>query len=365
MKKRIALLLLCLLLAATFLAACNNTPATQKFIRWSDEEHVFNISLADFDESEEKVFNTYYDANYDKDFYKDIAIQGETFSSHDEVRPTAVVGTYSLSIKLLGTDRWQLTGKQTLFAQYPDSAVRLSAEDLAKVRASAEELAEKAPALSEDGSNVVLKSEIETGVIFKDTPSQTPVSSYTDSHGFYIGTNNHQQISFYKVETTYTETDKNIIATVTFDGKTEESKEYKLSNANLIDGNQLLTYIRSFDKSETSFQDTPSVQMFDPLTGTAVAATFGFGYDNPMRITDEHRETTQKNVRLNIVTVSVAGTAYMCQENVPDTVACDKMKGVDRNLFTTVRFRVGYLAYELADYTQTLWDELSYPLPTE
>lgn len=359
MKKRIALLLTCLLIAATLFAACGQTPATDKVIRWDDSEYSFRISLADFSTAEEDtVFHTY------GDYSKDLAISNEVFSTLDEIRPLAVQGTYKFSLHKT-SDRWTVETSQTLYAQYERDKVTLSADELAQVSATAEDVAANAPALT-DGGGIVLKSVITTGVVFRDISDQTPISSHSEFNGFYIGESN-QQLSKYTVSTEYKSDDGDITATVKVDDK--DPVDYDLGGTKFIDQNQLLLYVRSLDKSETSFQDSPNVQMFDPLTGEFNTVTFAFVYDSPMIITDPaytDPETDQhsKRVSLNIVTVTVGGMAYMVQENVPDKVAVDEMKGTGKHLYTTVRFRVGYLAYEL-NYSDELWNALAESYTTE
>ena len=382
MKRKIALLLLMIIAVAAILVACNQTEATKILIRWENdapnETYTFRVSLADFadDNSDGKVFKTYKDKNLYNGvtFTKDVAIPGEIFSSRDEIMPYAVDGSYSMEIVKSATDRWVVTTEQTLYVQYNKVSksqrgeeVRLTERDgwqeLKALMASDEEIA--ATSLEKADDKVILKSVIKTSVTFADN-TQKPFNSETISDGFYVGVAK-QTASKYTVKTEYDYSGKRPIAKVTVN---DETTEYKLGrNASFIDSNQLLTYIRSLEKTETSFQDNPAVQVFDPTTGELVVARFGFVYNSPMVITDSVNNREQK-VSVNAVYVTLNGMAYLVQENIPDKAKdangniIDTMQASDTHKYTTIRFRSGYLSYEFSKYVDSVWNALAYPQTT-
>lgn len=366
MKRKLALLLLLLVAVATIFVACGQTAATKILIRWEDaEQYDFHVSLAAFDPdygtqkatSLTELF-LYNEQNGVK-FYKDMAITGEVFSDLDEIRPVAVDGKYHFEISK-ESGNWKFATEQTLYVQYNKSDIKISEAELKPVEDA--EVAANTN-LSPSEKTVIFRSVIKTDVTFEDNTTQNPVSSSTDSNGFYIGKSN-QQASKYKIETAYDFSGKRPTAKVSVDGK---ETTYKLGrNATFIDPNQLLLYIRSFDKSSSSFADNPAVNVFNPQTGELVAASFRFVYNEPLVITDSAREQSTKNVSLNAVTVTIGGLAYMMQENIPDyaEISGEILKGendaTDKRKYTTNRFRVGYLAYELEQYDNSVWDALNY-----
>ncbi len=393
--KKIALLLLMIFVCVAALAACNSTPATKRDVRWIEgESHTFKVSLADFafyppDDttplSERTVFKTYTSGAYVNSegtsirFGKDIGISNEVFSSLDEIRPRAVDGTYRMDLAKTQSERMTLTTEQTLYVQYNKISKSQSGDDidltqsanwgeLAKLIPAADEIAANAPSLQPSDDSVVLKSVIKNSVTFADQ-AMTPYNSSTESNGFYIGVS-EQSPSRYKVQTTYDFSEKRPTATVQVDEN--EPVTYTMGkNAQFFDYNQLLLYIRSFNKSSSDFQDVPSVQLFNPLSGELVSASFGFLYSQPMVLTDNNRATPELYANVNLVSVALGGMAYMVQENVPDTAKLNgklvdivpgevDANGADKCRYTTVRFRVGYLSYELASYSDELWSALEY-----
>lgn len=358
MKRKIALLILPLFALLAILTACSQAQPTATAIRWDDDEnHTFRITLAEFPSSE--------DDSADNAFHKDIALVGEGLNSSDEVKPTDVEGTYTLQIHTNG-DVCTVTTSQTLYVKYAESEVTLNPSDNPDI--FVENVAEVAPSLVDEDPNaeyVVLKSETTTDVTFT-TAKQLPLNSNITVKGFYIGTN-HQQVSNYTLTTTYNNDNHKATVESTIDGVTEQ-KEYKTPNTNFIDAAQLLMYTRSLDKSSSSFQDTPSTRVFYPMTGETLTVSFVLQYNAPMIITDANREPAQKGVSLNNVTVSLNGTPYMLQENIPeyaqksDGEAIDIKPGSDSNAdlrkYTTVRFRVRYFSYELEQYSEDQWEAL-------
>lgn len=366
MKRKIALLILLLLALSVVFAACSSQPdPTAVQVRWGNETHTFRVTLADFEKYTQK--------NQINFFLNPVFGPTETSSlaGMDQVKPLGVAGTYTVTLSNSGS-LCTATTEQTLYVKYADEFVlgkKISQTDGIK-DLIIEDYAADAPSLvdaSDAGKSiVVLKSTTKTEVVFENKPGQLPRTSTTEVDGFYIG-KVHQQVSKYKVETTYD--NDNHVATVAMNGE-EDGTEYNIGS-NVIDSNQLLLYVRSLDKSQNSFQDSPSVQIFHPLTGETVTASFTLVYNSPLLITDDTRKEAEKGVSVNSVAVYLNGTAYMLQENIPDYVKnnsddkkIDYLTGSSANTdlykFTTIHFRVGYLSYELAHYSDDQWNCLDY-----
>ena len=375
MKKKFTLLVTLLLALSVLLTACgNNAKETKSTVRWNEESYTYHVSLADFEYGVETDAET--------KVYKEKSMTGEVFSSLDEITPFAVDGTFSMQLTKAG-DVWTVTTQQTLYVMYLDVQVGgrliseieelkgLIVEDYASVAPSLVEAASKkettseGEALSENDassenevSKIVLKSTTSTSVSFKNE-TQRPKESHSEVDGFYLG-QAHQQATSYELKTVYDYSGKRPMANVYRDGS-ETATQYKLANnITVYDSNQLLLYVRGLEKTQSNVQDNPSAQFFYPVTGETVTANFtDFKYESPSVITDKNRDPEEKTVNLNRVCVALGGMAYMAQENIPDYVSgnIDKTKG-DTYKYTTVHFRVGYLSYELAQYTESQWENL-------
>ena len=362
MKRKLALLILMILSLTVVLVACGNTVKTEIALRWESESYTFNISLADFapDDSED-VFKT--EKHENKIYVKDMEISGEVFSGSravhlDEIRPIDVAGTYQLNIiKSDSASNWKMVTKQTIFAKYSKSVVTLSEEELQSILPDSQDEI----GITAGENDVILKSVTETEVLFEVNNKQTPISSKTSVNGFYVG-NKHQEVTSYTVETTYDYSESRPKAkTVKKTAEGEETLEFKFAkNATFIDSNQILLYVRSLDKSGAKFPDNPSVMVFNPYSQETANATFLLSHDNNMILTrtvDKDGKTTTENAytNLSVVSVLIGGIAFMQQQNIPDTLKNVDMI-IDKPKYTTVRFRVGHLAYEFATYSDELWN---------
>ena len=338
MKRKIALTILMLLTFALALTACNQAATTTAKIRWdSQETHVFNIKLAD--------------------------IKGQSLL--DEMQPVAAGGTYTIVITPDGTKYCDVETNQVMYVKYKVKADKTNGVDFEKypdlLEVVADESEYQAAGLTKDEGTTILKSTTVTTVRFENTSSQKPVESSTSVDGFYVGSRS-QERSHYDISTTYSYSSKRPVATTTTtvygDGEpTKSTDKYKFdknSAGKFIDKNQILLYLRSLDKSSTSFQDSPSKSVFNPLAQKLQTANFSLSYKYKTTLNDYTEEDKTLAITLNAVSVSVDGFAFMMQENLPDTLAS---KGYDRFYlvddpepkFTTVRFRVGYFVYEI-DY---------------
>ena len=360
MKRKLALLALVLLSLTFVLTACNQPDPTEVKIRWdiSGENHLFEITLADF--SDNMSFVSY---PLDNDiYYKDLSVSNEVFSSSDQVLPQDVTGTYSLSIQPSadGTTSCDVSATQVVYAQYLTSDLKDSVSQLQSCIVTGD-----SNPLGDKEDCTTLKSTTTTEVRFTNDPSQTPISSSTEVDGFYIG-KTYQGKSQYKVSTTYNFEGKRPIATVTIND--DPAVEYELpknSAGRIIDSNQILVYVRTLEKSSTSFQDSPSVYVFDPYTHETQVANFGFTYQQNVVLTDNTRsaEETTLYTKLSAVSVVVGNHAFMVTENLPARLlplGLDFQTSPNGNYskYTTVRFRVGYLAYEVAGYDDAIWQGL-------
>lgn len=357
MKRNLALLVLVLLSLTIVLTACNQPDPTEVKIRWDidGEDHIFEITLADFN-SEFTGFKT-HSVNNDT-YYKDLSISNEVFSSLDQVLPQDAWGTYSLSIKPSGdgTSYCDVTATQVIYVQYLTSNLKDAISELQHCIVTGND-----NPLGDKEDCTTLKSTTTTEVRFTNDPSQTPISSSTEVDGFYVGAT-YQGVSQYKVSTTYNFEGKRPIATVTLND--DEAVEYQLpknSAGRIIDSNQILIYVRTLEKSATSFQDSPSVYVFDPYTHATQAANFGYTYQQKVILTDNTRSTEETTLytQVSAVSVIVGNQAFMVTENLPSTLGeLDKLTNGNYK-YTTVRFRVGYFSYEVAGYSDDVWNALS------
>ena len=356
MKKKIALTLLLLMVATAILAACANTPATEKRVRWEEAEtHTFKVSLADYNTAENAttVFNSYSQGQ--NTYYKDFAASAYDAAQGDEIRPTNLTGTYTMTVSTEGDD-FVVKTEQELFLQYKKGDIT---EDMFTALTEANLVVADGNNLfaAAEGEFVTLRSTTDTTVRFKNSTKQTPVESSTTVKGFYLG-RVHQEVSVYEVSTEYNFEEKRPTATVTLKmGNAEATEEtYKLprnSGERIIDSNQLLMYVRSLDKSSTSFQDTPSILVFNPLTHESATTYFSLGREQKSLLTDASNRDLY--TVLDTVTVTIGNRGYMVQQNLPEKLL---KQGYDKKVsgngdfakLTTLRFRVGYLAYEIADY---------------
>ena len=359
MKRKISLVILILSVLALTLSACGSTSATSVLARWEEEKHVFNITLADFQENSDS-FKVYPATAADgSDSYKDIAFNGE-FSNRDEIKPLAVNGTYTIEIKPSAdkTSYCDVETVQEMCVNYRLKTGDQEGVDLTKYSelqsavATADQL--KQFGMTSDESTITLYSYTKTSVRFENT-TQNPLNSSTTVKGFYVGKKN-QNLTQYTVSTDYDYTSsKRPVAKITLNGETSEFKFAKNSAGSFIDSNQILLYLRSLNKSSSSFQDSPSISVFNPYTQTLQTANFGMSYEYNLILTDTTREDSILAAKLNLVSVTVGNNAFMMQENLPDKLAEKKLDVYStlsgpESKFTTVRFRVGYLAYEI-DYT--------------
>ena len=370
MKKKIALLLFLALALTTIFTACNSPDATKIIPRWSTdgESYVYNVTLADFAESGSTYFN-WYDHDGAK-YYKDFVIRvGEPLESMDEVRPISVTGTYTLTITHLAEDKYdRVETVQDINVSYAleGGKIKLGNNLFAELTAELNALV-----VANDGNRVTLKSTTETMVEFNrnDDGKQAPRKSRTEVNGFYIG-KVHQEASHYEMTTTYTYESKSTTVESELKRWTgDEVKTEKITNTlkryttgKFIDSNQLFMYTRSFDKTASSFQDNPTVAVYNPLTQEMQTASFAFTSAQNARLTNDNAELYAK---LPTVGVVVGGMPFMLQESAPNMLD-ENNKGADRAEYgtewyakhTPVRFRVGYISFEL-QYEDELWNALS------
>ncbi len=344
MKKIIALVLLLTLTLGIF-TACNNVATTEKKVRWEDNESwTYNISLCDFQTSMSTTSGTYY---------RDFLYSGELNPLGDQldrIAPTSITGTYVVNLTQFTEStetgkekRTKVTTSQTIFATYEKDVINKAKIDDNIID-------------SQTDTHYTLKSTTETEVVFATGIAQTPVSSSTTVNGFYVG-KQYQGASNYSVKTTYNVGKKSTKATTTIDGGEPITTE--ISTINVIDNNQVLTYIRSFDKTDSGFQDSPSVMVFDPLTQTT--KKMSFVYNASQRFLLEHTldgktESAQVPTIINRLDILMDGMSFMTQVNIPDLTEkkldCISTEFTDTYVpkHTILRFRVGFVSYQLTNY---------------
>lgn len=385
MKKKIALLLLLALAMTVILAACGgNTDPTKVIPRWDEktsETYEYTISLSDFDlTADGSISSGHFKATSvgEEKYYRDFDVRlGEVFDSLDEVRPTSVTGKLVVTISHPDDKYDLLETKQEMELTYDNTSGKLiDSEVLA-------EMESKGLVVSDNGTAITLKSTTETSVEFRHEENKTgqnkigqvPRRSSTKVVGFYIG-KVHQEVSIYEISTEYDYQDKNTVvtSTLTKDGKTDklENTLKRRLEGSFIDSNQLLTYARSLDKSSKSFQDNPSVTVYNPMTQTMQTVTFSFSPSANAILYDQTRNA-QLFVKIPTIGVVVDGMPFMLQECAPNLkeklpdLFDSQGNGPDTTYYagfayakhTTLRFRVGYVSYELTGYETELWDALT------
>ena len=381
MKKKIALLAILAIALTTLLAACTGNVVSTKIIpRWDEknsklETYEYTISLADFDLAADGSINSgHFKATpvEDEKYYKDFDVRlGEVFDSLDEIRPTTVTGKLVVKISQSDEKYYDLLETQQEMELTYDAKL-IKSEFLAEIKSNEEA---KDILVSESDSAITLKSTTETSVEFLHDESQAPRRSSTKVVGFYVG-KAHQEVSIYEISTEYDYQDKNTVVTsaLTKDGKTDklENTLKRRLKGSFIDSNQLLLYARSLDKSSSSFQDSPRVIAYNPLTQLSQTVTFAFSPSANAILNDQTRNA-QLFVKIPTLGVVIDGMPFMLQEcapnlkeklpdlfdaqgNGPDVT---RYAGVAHAKHTTLRFRVGYVSYELTSYETELWDALT------
>ena len=374
MKKKIALIILLALACTLLLASCAQATPTKTIPRWSihteDETYVYNVELADFATSGDTRFAVH--ADKDIAYYKDFAISAtELMDGLDQVRPKAVSGTYSITISYDSATNCNtvVTAMEvTATYEYKDGKIKVGTDVWHDLIA---DIANSDLVVTKDSNTITLKSTTETMVEFKYVEKQTPYKSSTKVDGFYIGAT-HQEKSKYEVATTYNYEGKNAVAKVTLslNGGEPTENEYTLkrySEGTFIDSNQLFTYTRSFDKTSSSFADRPAVAVYNPMSHEMQTASFTFTSSVNAMLTNDNAHIYTK---LPVLGVSVDSAPFMVQIAAPNMLDKEN-KGPDRAQFGTVyyakhtplRFRVGYMSFELSYQTgapksQELWNAL-------
>ena len=335
MKKTIALVLL-LILAIGVFAACNQVQPTERKTRWGENETwTYNISLLDL--TPQSIYNA--------DYYHDFLASSETnplAGTLDRIVPNALTGSYVVTVKQdIASDTTTVTTTQTMVASYDANLVDTSRFDQSII-------------VEQSAETISLKSVQETKVVFKNG-TQLPVSSYTKSNGFYIGKLN-QSMSNYEISTEYKVDGKKVVAKVTQGDKVEE---ISLANTSVIDTNQVLMFVRSYDKAETSFQDSPQIMVFDPLTKSTKKLSMQYTAKQNIAVKHQFADATEPAIvptMMPRLDVMLDGMAFVSQVSLPDMSA----KGLDRistnvpgvyfPMHTIYRFRSGFVSYELTGY---------------
>ena len=363
MKKSLALLIGVMLVLILTFAACSQPTPTAKYVRFNESEtHTFKITLSDFANNSNNLFNVYTKKFSQKGedgkttettvtCYKDdiiMSTEATLMNGYDQLRPVDASGTYTMNIQY-GSTTTKYATTQILYSQY--NTEDLQALNCLETLKDYNVTNKEENPFSNNEGRTTLRSETKTEVVFTTDADQTPVSSLTENKGFYIG-KIAQAVSNYKYVTTYDFDNKKVTVTKN-DGEAEE-RELKV---NCIDANQLLMYMRSLDKSSEAFQDSPSVTVYDATTGNTSTVTFALNrqfyliFDN---------NGTQSVISVNALLSSIGGMPFMAQYNLPDMTKVGD--GYDflpqsagkRPKYTTVKFRSGWYSYEMQvnDYYQ-------------
>ncbi len=344
--KKIALLLLLVLSLAVLLTACNQAATTYANPRWENEEYTFNISKANLNaNSVEHEGNTF--------IVEPVVAGYESLPENmDQVVPEDVDGTYVAKIAVDDkTKQCTYTTSQTLYCQYPTDLLRSYANwnELSKLAVPADSA--ENPFSKHDGLTT-LKSTTTTKVVFKNEASQRPISSENHVDGYYLG-KVEQVVSKYDYVTEYSWNEKDKL-TVKVNGE-EKKPVGSFTAAKFIDANQLLLYVRSLEKGTDKFADSPKVYAYSPITNKVSTVSFVFTYECKV-VLNKNGAPIYANV--NAVAVIIDSAALMTQLNVPESVNKDKSLDSISNLgnkmhkYTTLKFRSGFLKYEMADFEQ-------------
>ncbi len=360
-KKRFAAVTICLIAAFSFiLAACTPAASTGTTFRFGNgETYIFDITL-----EKHGAENNQKKGPDDQTYTKDFQLLPDDY---DEIRPADVKGTYRMDIAVAG-EVCTITTSQTVFAAYSSET---GAAEYFLSRLTDEQKAIVVPDDSEipDGFGeglTVLKSVITTETVTNTKAEQLPSSSKKTVKGYYLGLK-QQEISDYEAECQYDFADKaQAKVTLKKNGGTPQENTYDLSYnsaINFIDVNQILTYSRSLNKKSGAFQDSPSVQVYDPLTNRTVTATFALTPSQRALFTNNGQDFFAV---ANALTVSLNNVSAYIIYNVPaDTaeIPVNDMIGVNPK-HTVTRFQNGYLAYEISSY-ETDWVTLYTPPTAE
>jgi len=348
MKKKIVYLLVALLLLAMILTACNQVTPTEIVTRWGNEESfTFSISKADYaPEGSPTAFNPY--KNGDTTHYRDFVIQTPSARetvAREEISPENVSGTYTLTLKRDGAYN-TLSTSQLIYAQYKTSQITEIAADLQEngLIATADE-----DPFEKNAELTTLKSITNTYVKFSNQTTQRPVDSAIEVKGFYIGLK-AKTVSKYTLTTAYN-FDRNV-AIVSKNNETPiENKLNVNSNSKFIDSNQLIIYARSLEKN-AAFQDNPTVIVYNAQNNKNYTATFGLSLNQNAVVNKNGKD---EYVKLHTLGIGLDDKAFMLQEILPklsniDTTPNPADATKPYSKYSMVRFRVGYLAYEVQDF---------------
>lgn len=358
--KKLSLVLILVLALSLGLVACNQASPTKIVARWYNNEHYeFNIFKADLNIDE--------DSNYSKEY----TVRGEANPDQmDEKVPEDVSGKFIMDISVVEKICTYTTTMELvcLYKQdYYDSLPEDVKNGLVEAGLVLED-AEMRTYFGDTASGIALKSSEQASVDFNNDQAQRPIKSEKHYNGYYLGETN-QEVSKSDIVVDYKNLDNNKIS-VSIDGADAVEKDISYDkNARIIDANQLLLYIRSLDKSEDSFKDSPGVQVYDAVYNVVRKASFSMTYACQTFIEYTHEETTGEGAdavtstktedlkaKLTCVAAVVDGQVYMVQMNLPalelgeNKEKLNYLPSIDGYKFTTVRFRVGYKSFEIADY---------------
>lgn len=368
--KKFALVLLIFMLVLSFgLVACGKAEATARVARWSDgERYVFNITKTNYDAKED-----------DKKYISEYLIKGEDPNLMDEIVPDDLSGTYIMEIavdkdKQVCTFHTKLTLVALYHTYYNDVPQQIK-DQLAEAGLLISQTEMRETWFDEEAYGQAIMSTTETTVQFNNDKSQSPISSTKQYNGYYFG-KSKQEVSASNIAVDYSKLSKNKV-TVTVDGN-KQSREIKYNSAtDFIDANQLMLYMRSLEKTEDSFQDSPSVQVYDPIYDVVRTATFSkvsnafktfLSYKHEVAVGEEGSNTTQMvtetvKAQLNCFAAVIDGQVFMVEMDLPATLNTKEnplnvYKGASATYskYTTVRFRTGFISYQLADYDGMLQD---------
>lgn len=339
-----AVALVALMLAVT-LCACNSS-TTLPLIRWTDEELVYNISLADiyttltYDE-------TSYTVDYDVNSYGDYVL--------DQVMPLAVNGTRTVKIETVNKAASEFADN----AAFPDTFYKITNTTLANesyspTSFSSQQTAESTYAsvlVSADAFAIVLKTEIVSVTYFNESfkPIQSTKSVLTPYVGFSA-----QLVENYRLDVSYDYENLSISSTVTdlvTNAVTEQSAAMSESEV-YYDNEQLFLAVRAFDQSDTAFENAVSLSIYDGVTNTVTALSLTLNR-KVVRPLYNNRTNAYEFTEVNEMSATTTGFTIYLFNTCNDTDSFVKASnGRTVYRYSTVKFQQGFWSFVL-DFTKT------------
>lgn len=339
MKKQISIFLIVVICASALLTFAGCTSATAKnSCRWlNGESYTYNVSLAG--KTSVSITTDSATTVEESDF------EVVTESGTDQVKPSAVSGTYTYTVSLVEAGVHQVVSHLSLDETYDGDAFTVESLN-AMVDAGVAQVV---------GETVVVTTTIDSLCKFKYQSSDfPPIYSEKTVTGAYVG-KERQAVNNYKVTCSYRYEKKNYCDIVFSDFVTASnnfSKTVKLSSTT-YDNEMLMLIIRSYDMTSLiSAGDTISVM--DPIfTQGPASVTLQCAAVNSESSAEinakRYLSSTFAVDKLNYVVFNASGDltaysslVYFCDDNYSVAI-----EAVNLKTNALLKFQQGYLVYTL------------------